>query len=53
VIRQVLERVGEHAAGIGSHRIDPPAILPDGDVLIHIIAADEAEQVDSEDARTN
>jgi len=50
VIRQVLERVGEHAAGIGSHRIDPPAILPDGDVLIHIIAADEAEQPDYGDS---
>ncbi len=48
VIRQVLERVGEHAAGIGAHRIDPPAVLPDGDVLIHIIAADKAEQSDSE-----
>ena len=47
VIRHVLERVGEHAAGIGAHRIDPPGILPDGDVLIHIIAADEAELTDS------
>ncbi len=52
MIRHVLERVGEHAAGIGAHRIDRPGILPDGDVLIHIIAADEAEESDSEDIRT-
>jgi hypothetical protein len=44
VIRDVLERVGEHATSIGAHRIDPPGILPDGDVLVHIIEADAAEQ---------
>ena len=52
MIRHVLERVGEHAAGIGAHRIDRPGILPDGDVLIHIIAADEAEENDPQDIRT-
>lgn len=44
VIRDVLERVGEHATGLGAHRIDPPGILPDGDVLVHIIDADTAAQ---------
>lgn len=44
VIRDVLERVGEHATGIGAHRFDPPGIFPDGDVLVHIIEADAAEQ---------
>ncbi len=43
VIRDVLERVGEHAAGLGAHRIDPPGILADGDVMVHIIEADAAE----------
>lgn len=43
VIRDVLERVGEHARSIGAHRFDPPGILPDGDVMIHIISADAAE----------
>ncbi|MEE9299049.1 MAG: recombinase family protein [Acidimicrobiia bacterium] len=43
VIRDVLERVGEHAAGLGAYRMDPPGILPDGDVLVHIIEADAAE----------
>ncbi|MEX1208844.1 MAG: recombinase family protein [Acidimicrobiia bacterium] len=43
IIRDVLERVGEHARSIGAHRIDPPGILPDGDVMIHIITADTAE----------
>ena len=43
VIRDVLQRVGEHARSIGSHRFEPPAILPDGDVMIHILAADRAE----------
>jgi len=47
VIRDVLERVGEHATGIGAHRFDPPGIFPDGDVLVHIIEADAAEQEDS------
>ena len=44
VIRDVLERVGEHAGGIGAHRIDPHGIFPDGDVLVHIVRADVAEQ---------
>lgn len=44
VIRDVLERVGEHTTSVGAHRIDPPGILPDGDVLVHIIEADAAEQ---------
>lgn len=43
-IRDVLERVGEHAGAIGAHRIDPPGLSPDGDVLVHIIHADAAEQ---------
>jgi len=47
VIRDVLERVGEHARSLGSHRLDPPAILPDGDVMIHILAADRAEAEES------
>jgi DNA invertase Pin-like site-specific DNA recombinase len=45
LIRDVLERVGEHARSIGAHRIEPPGILPDGDVMIHIITADTAEAV--------
>ena len=48
VIRDVLERVGEHATGIGAHRFDPPGIFPDGDVLVHIIEADAAEQEGSD-----
>ncbi|HEX9978649.1 MAG TPA: recombinase family protein [Acidimicrobiia bacterium] len=44
LIRDVLARVGEHARGIGSHRIEPPGILADGDVLVHIIHADRAEE---------
>lgn len=43
LIRDVLSRVGEHARSIGAHRIDRPSILPDGDVLIHILQADAAE----------
>jgi len=43
MIRDVLTRVGEHARSLGAHRIQPPSILPDGDVLVHIIRADEAE----------
>jgi DNA invertase Pin-like site-specific DNA recombinase len=43
LIRDVLQRVGEHARSIGAHRIDPPGILADGDVMIHIIEADAAE----------
>jgi hypothetical protein len=43
LIRDVLERVGEHARSLGSHRLEPPAALPDGDVMIHILAADRAE----------
>lgn len=45
-IRDVLERVGEHARGLGAHRIDPPSVLPGGDVMVHILAADEAEHSD-------
>jgi hypothetical protein len=45
LIRDVLERVGEHARSIGAHRLEPPGILPDGDVMIHIITADTAEAV--------
>ena len=44
VIRDVLERVGEHASDIGIPRIDPPGIFPDSDVLVHITRADAAEQ---------
>jgi hypothetical protein len=40
VIRDVLERVGEHARGIGSQRLGRDDILAAGDVLIHIIDAD-------------
>ncbi len=43
VIRDVLERVSEHAREIGSHRIDPPNSFPGRDVLVHIIEADAAE----------
>jgi hypothetical protein len=43
LIRDVLTRVGEHARTLGARRFDPPAILPDGDVLIHILHADAAE----------
>jgi hypothetical protein len=44
LIRDVLQRVGEHARALGSHRIDPPSILPDGDVMVHIIESDRAER---------
>ena len=44
LIRDVLERVGEHAKGLGARRIDRPTILADGDVLVHIIHADRAEE---------
>ena len=43
LIRDVLTRVGEHARTLGGRRLDPPTILPDGDVLIHILNADAAE----------
>ncbi len=49
VIRDVLERVDEHAAGLGTHPIDPPEIFADGDVLVHIIEADTAEQANPGD----
>jgi DNA invertase Pin-like site-specific DNA recombinase len=42
-IRDVLARVGEHARSLGAHRPEPPTILPDGDVMIHILRADEEE----------
>lgn len=44
LIRDVLERVGEHAKGIGSHRPEPPGALPDTDVLVQIIHADRDEE---------
>lgn len=44
LIRDVLQRVGEHARTLGAHRIDPPSILPDGDVMIHIIESDRVER---------
>lgn len=37
LMRDVLERVGDHARGLGSHRIDPPPIRPEGDVLVHLV----------------
>lgn len=40
VIRDVLQRVGEHAREIASKRPSPDRILPDSDVLVQIIAAD-------------
>lgn len=43
VIRDVLQRVGEHAREIASKRPKPDQILPDADVLVQIIAADERE----------
>ena len=49
MIRDILERVGEHARTLGAHRIDPPTVLPDGDVMVHIIAADEAEESSGDD----
>lgn len=44
VIRDVLQRVGEHAAGVGGHRIEPPPVFAEGDVMVHIIAADADDQ---------
>lgn len=44
MIRDVLQRVGEHARRLGAHRIEPPTILPDGDVMIHIIESDRKER---------
>ena len=49
IIRDVLERVGEHARSIGAHRIESPGILPDGDVMIHIITSDDAETAGAAD----
>ena len=43
VIRDVLERVEEHIDLTG--RIDVPATVADGDVMVHIIAADAAEDL--------
>ncbi len=45
VIRQVLERVEEHVDL--TDRIDVPAVLADSDVVVHIIAADTAEELNS------
>ncbi|HSM02604.1 MAG TPA: recombinase family protein [Acidimicrobiia bacterium] len=47
LIRDVLQRVGEHARSLGAHRLDAPTILPDGDVMIHIVEADHAEAAGS------
>ncbi len=52
LIRDVLERVeehtqladGRHIEPAGSQQIDEPGSLPNGDVLVHIIHADTAEQ---------
>jgi hypothetical protein len=43
LIRDVLQRVGEHARYMNTLEFAPPGIPPDGDVMIHIIQADEAE----------
>ena len=43
VIRDVLERVGEHARGLGAQRLSAEEVLGDDDVLVQIIAADAAE----------
>jgi DNA invertase Pin-like site-specific DNA recombinase len=43
VIRDVLERVGEHARDIVSRRPVAEDVLPDTDVFVRIIAADERE----------
>jgi DNA invertase Pin-like site-specific DNA recombinase len=43
VIRDVLERVGEHARDIVARRPTAADVLPDADVLVQIIAADEHE----------
>jgi DNA invertase Pin-like site-specific DNA recombinase len=43
VIREVLERVGEHARDIVSRRPTADDVVPDADVLVQIIAADERE----------
>lgn len=43
LIRDVLDRVTDHARSINANRIDPPMALPDGDVLVHILTADRAE----------
>jgi len=48
LIRDVLQRVGEHARSLGAHRMDPPTILPNGDVMIHIIEADRDEASEAE-----
>jgi len=42
VIRDVLERVGEHARGIGATRLDQNDVLGSSDVLIHIVESDRA-----------
>ena len=43
VIRDVLERVGEHTAAISSHQREAIVPPPDTDVIVEIIAADAAE----------
>lgn len=45
-IRDVLERVGEHARGVTARRPTTAEILPDADVLVQIIEADAAEVKD-------
>lgn len=43
VIRDVLERVREHARDLGGIRPDPDDVVPPNDVLVQIIAADGRE----------
>ncbi len=49
VIRDVLERVGEHASGLGSHRLDQSDVLATGDVLIHIVESERSMAEDDAD----
>ncbi len=46
LIRDVLSRVGEHNQSVGTGTAvvpDTPRVLPDSDVLIHLVRADEME----------
>jgi hypothetical protein len=43
LIRDVLSRVGEHARTVGTTPTDRPPMLPDTDVMIHLVRADAAE----------
>lgn len=55
LIRDVLDRVGDHARTLRSRQPDSPSPLPDADVLVHIIEADQGEagrhQPDVEESR--